>query len=174
MAIDERVVVDTNVLVVGNGKNPDADLECQLACIDALVAVRDDAALVLDEGGEILTEYAANCDARGRPGVGDEFFRWALDHRYTACTLVSLTPHDERVYVEFPDVAALRTFDRSDRKFVATALACVPVASILNAADSDWAAAASELSKLLKVDELCPILAAKPRRGRRRSRGGGR
>ena len=43
-----------------------------------------------------------------------------------------------RGFEEFPDSARLSSFDRSDRKFVAVALASGSSPKVLNAADTDW------------------------------------
>lgn len=76
---------------------------------------------------------------------------------------MDLTPHDDRVYEEFPDGEALKDFDRSDRKFVATALSCDPVGEIFNALDSDWRNDAKALANAgALVRELCPDCIAPP------------
>jgi len=149
-------VVDSNVLVVADGKSPQANDACIEKCIDVLIAVRDAASLHLD-GGEILDEYSHGRDHSGQPGVGDEFFRWAFNNQYTHCHRVPLTPDDDRGYKEFPETPDLAKFDPSDRKFVATALGCTPPAIIYNAVDSDWSHAAPALVAVgVPVTELCP------------------
>lgn len=150
-------VVDTNVLIAASGRSDQASTACIEACIDELIGVRRERQLALDAAGEILEEHSRHCHYRGQPGVGDEFFRWAQDNRYTECHLVELTPNADRVYEEFPNVADLRSFDRADRKFVATALTCNPTADVVNALDSDWRDVASALAAAgLSVRELCP------------------
>jgi hypothetical protein len=54
----------------------------------------------------------------------------------TVCRLVNIT--EDENFVEFPADERLTPFDRSDRKFVAAALGCNPVAEVLNATDTDW------------------------------------
>ena len=113
--------------------------------------------LALDDADEILAEYSRYCSHSGQPGVGDEFFRWAFDNQYTGCQRVPLTPHEDCGYEEFPEARELAKFDRSDRKFVATALGCTPTASIYNAVDSDWSHSALALAAVgVTVAELCP------------------
>ena len=51
-------VVDTNVLVVANGRDTHAEPPCRLAAAKALLAVKNDRSLVLDTGREILGETA--------------------------------------------------------------------------------------------------------------------
>ncbi len=150
-------VIDSNVLIVANGKSEQANDACVEKCIDVLLEVRGATSLALDESGEILVEYSRYCSHSGQPGVGDEFFRWAFNNQYTACYRVLLTPHEDRVYQEFPDTSGLEEFDRSDRKFVATALGCTPTATICNAVDSDYAQFKLALADAgVPVAELCP------------------
>lgn len=150
-------VIDSNVLKVADGDTPQANDACVEKCIDVLRETRDAAALALDDGGEILAEYSHERDFSGQPGVGNEFFRWAFDNQYTSCCRVPLTPHEDRVYHEFPDTPNLNRFDRSDRKFVATALGCSPPATIHNAVDSDYAQFKVALAAAaVDVTELCP------------------
>jgi len=150
-------VVDSNVLIAANGKSEQANDACVEKCIDVLLEVRTATSLALDDGDEILAEYARYCSHSGQPGVGDEFFRWAFDNQYTSCHRIHLTIDEDRVYQEFPDTPDLERFDRSDRKFVATALGCVPTATIYNAVDSDWSQSAPALAAAgVPVIELCP------------------
>jgi hypothetical protein len=116
-----------------------------------------DSSLALDDAGEIMAEYSRHSSYSGQPGAGDRFFRWAFQNQYQACRMVQLTAHEHRGYEEFPDIPELKRFDPSDRKFVATALACTPPATIHNAVDSDWSQFAEQLASAgVKVTELCP------------------
>jgi hypothetical protein len=117
-------VVDTNVLVVANGRDGDYSVRCQLAAIETLSALKARGRVGLDELGEIIDEYRRYCRGSGEPGVGDEFFRWVFEHQYTHCERVHLTPDEDRTYAEFPDDPDLTNFDRNDRKFVAVAMGC--------------------------------------------------
>ena len=56
------------------------------------------------------------------------------------CEQVEITPigGSDWDFEEFPLDSELGTFDRSDRKFVAVALASKNAPQILNAVDSDW------------------------------------
>lgn len=153
----QRAVIETNVLIVANGKSDQANDACMGKCIDLLLKVSDAASVALDRGGEIFDEYSRYCDYSGEPGAGDEFFVWVHENKWTSCHPVSITPHEDRGYEEFPDTPDLANFDRSDRKFVATALACTPPAIINNAVDSDWSQSASALAAAgVPVTELCP------------------
>ena len=156
MPEQQWAVVETNVLIVANGGSSQANRACMEKCIDLLLEVSETASAALDEGGKIFDEYSAYCNYSGEPGPGDEFFAWLHENKWTACRLVSITPHDDRGYEEFPDAEDLQTFDRSDRKFVATALGCDPTATIYNAVDSDWSHHAAPLAAAgVTVKELC-------------------
>lgn len=103
-----------------------------------------------------MAEYSRHSSYSGQPGAGDRFFRRAFQNQYQACRMVRLTVHEHRGYTEFPDTPDLKRFDPSDRKFVATALACTPPATIHNAVDSDWSQFAAPLASAgIKVTELC-------------------
>lgn len=146
-------VIDSNVLIVANRESDQATDTCVENCVDVLMEVQANASLAVDEAGEIVTEYSRYCSYSGQPGVGDRFFLWAHRNQHR----VRLTPHETRGYEEFPATEALATFDPSDRKFVATALACEPTATIYNAVDSDWSHHAAPLAAAgAQVTELCP------------------
>lgn len=159
-------IVDTNVLVVANGVNAQANAEpnraCVLTTIDALTDIKDRRTLLLDADGEILDEYRKHSNYSGQPGVGDQFFRWAHQNAPTLAS-VSLTPHSGRRYAEFPGDQALVSFDYDDRVFVAAAIAGPKPNRILNAVDSDYSLNAVALSNAgIAVEELCPGLLSTP------------
>lgn len=159
-------VVDTNVLVVANGGNAQANAEptgaCRLAAINALTDIKARHTLLLDADGEILDEYRKHCSYRGQPGVGDQFFRWAHQNAPTLAN-VGLTLHSGRRYIEFPGDPALVSFDYDDRVFVAVASAGPTPNRILNAVDSDYSLHLPALSNAgITVEELCPGLLTGP------------
>jgi len=135
-------VVDTNVAVVANGKSPQADPDCVIACIDELAVIRDRAIIVLDDAGLILSEYMKNLSISGQPGSGDFFMKWVWEVQADAsrCEQVHLTESDCHPcgFLEAPNDPELAGFDRSDRKFLAAAKACSRCVQVLNAVDSDW------------------------------------
>ena len=154
-------VVDTNVAIVANGRNTNADLKCQLSCAEKLrdVVCRRQV-VVVDDRDLIFDEYRGYLNFAGVPGVGDMFFRYLFNHGYdeTRVRRISITPcSDDRLgFKELPE----NDLDKSDRKFLAAAL--VAQATILNATDSDW----SEQEALTKslgvtVQQLCPQHASK-------------
>jgi len=160
-------VVDTNVLIVANGKNTHATGECQLACIRRLRVLREHGIVVLDEQDLIFDEYKnQHLKFSGQPGVGDAFFRHLHEKKHDAAKveLVTLTPigNGNAQFREFPANRRLARFDRSDRKFVAAAKASVNNPKILNATDSDWEEFQTALqANGVIVDQLCPEHAKK-------------
>ena len=156
-------VVDVNVAVVANGKSPQADVACRLACIRALREVRKNV-ICIDDKDHILREYRKKLKTKGQPGVGDEFMQWLYQNQCTEsiCRRVVITPDQEWEFKEFPHDSRLGRitdhprFDRSDRKYVAVALASRRNPTILNAVDSDWSEYQDALSAHVVVKELCP------------------
>ncbi len=154
------VVIDTNVLVVANERENSNDLSesCIEAAQKALMCIKSERVTLLDDLGLIWEEYSKYCTYKGEPGLGDAFFLWLFerqaDVRY--CRKVSLTENAEREFEQFPEDEDLKKFDRSDRKFVAVALAYEGSAWIYNAVDSDWWLFRNALEKRgLKVIFLC-------------------
>jgi hypothetical protein len=97
------VVIDTNVLVVANGKHGAALPACVAACIDALDLARQ-GQVAVDDAQLILSEYRKHCSFAGQPGVGDAFFKWLWNRQADArhCVPVRITPHATRGFAEFP------------------------------------------------------------------------
>lgn len=134
------VVVDTNVIVVANGKSEQASATCVLTCIERLQQIRDgDVKLVLDDDRRILNEYMRNLHTGGIE-FGDRFLRELLTNIDKLCDYVSITNVDglEYEFLEFPSDPALANFDPADRKFIAVALTHADNPPILQAVDSEW------------------------------------
>ena len=111
--------------------------------------------VAIDDGNLILDEYRNHLNFAGRPGVGDLFFKHVFDHQYQEGRVrrvpVTPTEDDRRGFEELPE----NTFDRSDRKFLAVAVAARVV--VLNAVDSDWGEQQALMDELgVVVKELCP------------------
>lgn len=154
------VVVDTNVLVVANGRHAPARERCVGACIDALDRARRDV-VVIDDGQLFLDEYRKHCSFSGQPGLGDAFFKWLWSRQADSrhCRRVQITPDAQRGFVEFPADKRLASFDREDRKFVAVALAAGDAPPVLNASDTDWWHARAALGEHgVTITFLCPEL----------------
>ena len=161
------VVVDTNVGVVANERHAGASPDCVIACVDALERiVRGNNRLALDDRWEILNEYLRYMASSGQPGPGDAFVKWALNNLANPerCERVPIDRIAEGQYLPFPDDPSLASFDPSDRKFVAVALASEARPPILNAVDSDWWHAREALARAgVEVKFLCPDHVSRPR-----------
>ena len=134
------IVVDTNVVVVANGKSQQASAGCVLTCTEKLQQIMTgELKLVLDDNWKILGEYMRNLYSGGAD-VGDRFLGWLLINKDRQCDFVSITPIDqsENDFREFPTDPALEDFDPADRKFIAVALAHSEKPPILQAVDSEW------------------------------------
>ncbi len=152
----ERVIIDTNVLIVANERSPQATDECVIAAVDFLEQVRNESVLLLDSENEIYDEYRRYCSHSGQPGMGDAFFLHL--HRSQAnpehVAIAEITPV-EHSYAEVP--ATLSGFDKSDHKFIAVAKTCEDETPIVNCVDSDWSESAALLAdEGVRVLELCP------------------
>jgi len=117
---------------------------CVVAWLEVLSGVRSNGVIVLDDAMRILREYMAHLSLAGEPGAGDAFMKWvwSIQADENQCERVRFSPPYENGgddFAEFPEDPALAAFDRSDRKFVATALASLKEPVILNAVDSDRA-----------------------------------
>lgn len=133
-------VVDTNVIVVANGRDVDqVTPQCVLKCVERLTEISRAERIALDTNGEILDEYFSKANRSGQPGVGDAFARWVFNNQWneTHCDLVPITRSDGS-YLEFPTDPQLGGFHRKDRKFVAVSVVHPERPPILYAADSDW------------------------------------
>jgi len=153
-----KVVVDTNVPIVANKAAPQASNMCVLNCIQRLKQIRDGQILVLDNGWYILREYMNNLRSEGQPGAGDAFLKWVLTNKDNpqCCHLVPITPLLSG-FEEFPPDPDLNSFDLSDRKFVAVAIAHPEHPPILNAVDSDWWNFREPLGRWgIQVEFICP------------------
>ena len=148
-------VVDTNVAIAANGRDTHADARCQLHCVEQLKLVVQQETVAVDDKGLIVGEYRRNLNFAGAPGVGDAFSRYIFDNQYRDDRVrrVAVTPSDDdrRGFEELPE----NTFDRSDRKFLAVAVAANAV--VLNATDNDWSEHEGLMQQLeVEVEQLCP------------------
>lgn len=159
-----KVVVDTNVTVVANGRSSHVSNSCQYACVSFLeniVSPVSRTKIGIDAGGLILAEYKDHLSYSGQPGVGDIFFKYLHDSMYNSARVervqISQSADDSRGFVELPT----NKLDKSDRKFLAVAVKAK--AKIVNAVDSDWHEQ-KHLTKSLKISvkQLCPAYGCKP------------
>lgn len=146
-------VFDENVLVVANGASAQADVDCQIRAIDALLAARDSASVLFSY--DFLKKYSHHCSHAGAPGVGDAFFVWLRDNA-GVLSQVSLDWEAESP-TAFPADPSLAGFDFDDRLWVAGVIAHPEPAYIVNCVDSDYAHHKQELEAHgVTVLELCP------------------
>lgn len=135
-------IVDTNVPLVANGQNTAAGAACRLASVEALQEVMRCRSVVVDDAWEILGEYDHKLNSHDRQLVGNEFYHWVLGNlfRIELVQQVKITKRSKAVgdYAEFPDTPDLASFDKSDRKFVAVALAHGESPEVLVSYDTDW------------------------------------
>lgn len=156
----DSFIIDTNVLVVANGKYPKADAKNILDCQRFLYNVREKH-ISVDSLELIFREYISHANLSGQPGMGDEFLKWFFYNQYNTavCEQVKITRNREREFLEFPADESLKDFDRSDRKFAAVAAASEFDAVICNASDSDWWHFRNAFEKVgIKIKFLCPEL----------------
>lgn len=157
------VVIETNVLATANLYATHASPECVANCIRELQAIRTAETVLIDDAQRIFDEYRRYASAKGQPGPGDAFFKWLWQNQANPerCRRISITPRvdapDE--FEEFPDDPELQRFDRSDRKWVAVAIASRLAPSVVNATDTDWWQHRDALSRHgVHVKFLCPDL----------------
>ena len=140
----KRVVIDTNVAKVANGREAQAAAGCVEACCAELHRVtKGKARLVLDAEGLIFDQYRKQLSLSGQPGAGDVFMLWVHTNQYNPqrCERVNVTRVDDqgwRRFQEFPDDPDLSGFHSKDQVFVAVSRASSAQPPILNAVDSDW------------------------------------
>jgi len=151
----EAVVVDTNVILVAEGRHADISSNCQAACVHRLMAVMREERVVLDDDYRILGEYQHKIDPNRPKGVGQAFLKWLL-RTPRRQVLVALHEHPERGFISFPEDDSLRNFDPADRKFIAVAAACTEQPFILQAADSKWLGWSPSLERHgIQVEFIC-------------------
>ena len=153
------IVVDSNVLLVAEGKHPEANEACRACCIRRLEEIRETCSVVLDEQHLLLNEYQHRLSPGADRGPGSAFVDWLLHHQADTRHVqwVSLQVLAENCYAEFPDEALSEVFDPSDRKFVAVANAHPEKPPILQATDCKWLDWWPQLAANgIQVEFVCP------------------
>ena len=133
-------VIDTNVLLVANGRHAGISAECQQQCIERLLQIQRRGVVVIDDAYRVLREYRLKTSPNQPKGPGDVFLKWVLQNqanlkRIHQVTLSEISPD---IFVEFPDPILQAQFDASDRKFAAIANAHTDKPPVLQAADCKW------------------------------------
>ena len=151
-----RAVVDTNVLVVANGRDTHVDVSCQLRCVDELARLSREEVVCVDDKMLIMSEYEKNTGHKGQAKPGTVFYKqiWRKMGDSNRVRLVPVEPRDAEGR-DFADPILPPSNLKKDAKFLAVAIKADAV--IVNAADSDWAEH-RELTGRLGVDvrQLCP------------------
>jgi hypothetical protein len=158
-------IIDTNVPIVANNRiSAQATMPCVLACIQQLRDIMTKQIVVIDDQWRILREYGHKLDPKKQPGLGHIFYKWLFNNQFNPrhCQRLHITPlessADGNDFAEFPNDPELANFDRSDRKFVAVALAHPDKPPIVNATDSDWQQYQTILATYgVKIEFLFPI-----------------
>ncbi|MCY2994956.1 MAG: hypothetical protein NTY19_44910 [Planctomycetota bacterium] len=156
----KAAIVDTNVLLVADGKQVDISREGCSCCILALQLLMKQGRIAVDEAGAILREYLKKTKPWNPQKVGELFLKWVLDNHYNEarCDRIPITPRvdDSEDYEEFPRDERLQRFERADRKFVAVALAHPQRPAIQEASDTDFYEFREVLAEHgVRVDFLC-------------------
>ena len=152
------IVIDTNVLLVADGKAPQMSEACQVECLTRLERVTATEQVVLDYGWLILNEYQEKLDPNGPKTPGNEFVLWLLQaHQRIDWVTITPTNAEQTTFNEFPPDSVLeRAFDPADRKFVAASNAHPDKPPILQSADSKWLGWEDQLKQHgIRVEVLC-------------------
>ena len=157
-----RSVVDTNVLVVANGRATQVDQTCQLSCVEELARLTREEVVCVDDRGLIMREYERRTSDRGQAGPGTVFFKqvWQKMGDKERVSLVQVEPADSEGR-DFTDPVLPPNNLKKDAKFLAVAFKAGAV--IVNASDSDWNEHLELTERLgVAVRQLCPEHATRP------------
>jgi hypothetical protein len=159
-----KVVIDTNVLLVANGQHQDISLDCEDQCIHLLTRLQKHGVTVIDDDFRILGEYQHKTSLNPPKGVGDVFLKFLLREQGNPKHVeqVTITEVSYDVFGEFPDDDLQPQFDAPDRKFAAVANAHHDKPPILQAADCKWLDWWPTLNQYgVQVQFVCPEDACK-------------
>lgn len=151
--------MDTNVLLVAEGRHEDVSEECVLACVARLQKIMRGEVVVVDDGYRVLGEYQNKLDPKRGKGVGAAFLKWLLQQQANSrhVVQVSITEHAKDCYREFPVAHIEAEFDPPDRRFPAVSNAHPSKPPILQAADCKWLRWWPDLRAAgIAVHFLCP------------------
>lgn len=154
-----EVVIDTNVLLIANGRHDDVSAVCVAHCIAELQRVQRDGKVVIDDAYHLLQEYLHKTSLHPPKGVGDVFLKWLLRNIGNAALVETVSIHETATdeFAEFPVAALQAAFDPSDRKFVAVAAAHPAKPPIWQGADCKWLHWWPQLADAgTRVEFLCP------------------
>ena len=156
------VVIDTNVLLVADGKADQMSATCRAECAQRLEAVKKGERVVLDRQWLILREYQNKLSPSGKPPTpGNLFLKWLMtvcrDDQHVSQVSITATNQEQTKFAEFPADEPLElAFDPADRKFVAAANVHPEKPPILESADSKWLGWEASLKRHgIQLEVLC-------------------
>lgn len=138
-----KIILDTNVPTkasISPQLCPENELQMQKRCmkyIGELVNSKD-TKLVFDADFEILKEYQNNVCKNSN--MGKIFFKWLYNYynQIQPEDIVKLKKDTSGQYADFPYDDNTKSFDESDKKFIALANAHSEKPPIVEAADGKW------------------------------------
>ena len=145
----KRCVIDTNVIVTANKailgldddfvkKYPELIIKC-IHFLEKIKKMDGKTYVVLDEDDEIFNEYKTHMNFSGQPGVGDSFFKWLHDIRWSFPETERIKLHKtENGYSEFPTDMEQIGVDPSDKKFFSVSNGHPSKPNIYEATDAKW------------------------------------
>jgi hypothetical protein len=156
------IVIDTNVLLVADGKAAQMSPACRAECAQRLEAVKAGECVVLDQGRLILREYQKKLDPSGKPPTpGNLFLKWLMtvwrNERHVSQVPITPINAEQTDFAEFSsDPALVTAFDPANRKFVAVANAHPEKRPIVESADSKWLGWEADLKRHgIQLEILC-------------------
>lgn len=155
-----KAVIDTNVLLVAEGKHNNVTDDCLENCVKALKLIKDKGVVVIDDEFRILCEYQNKLDNTSKKMPGSAFLKWLLQNKKNKrkVHVVSITELEQDIFNEFPDMTLQYRFDPPDRKFVAVAAAHPHMPPVWQAVDCKWLNWWEELLCYgVEVKFCCPI-----------------
>ena len=137
------IVIDTNVLLVADGKAGQMSEACRIECIERLQKIQSSERVVVDDSWLIVGEYHKKITPNNSSMPGSAFLKWLLQFQGNDkhVSRVKVTPRDPEctLFEEFPlDGVLEASFDPADRKFIAVANAHPEKPPVLESADSKW------------------------------------
>lgn len=154
-----EVVIDTNVLLVADGKHEEVSPQCVVACVERLQEATRQRVVVVDDRYRLISEYRNKLDTKRGKGAGVVFLKWLLQNQANRKHVhrVEVTERHPDSFDEFPSATLEPRFDPADRKFAAVANAHPAKPPIWQAADCkwlDWWQALADAG--IRVKFLCP------------------
>ena len=166
-------IIDTNVPLTAAGVNDAATDSCQLSCVQIIKrSLAGEIVVVIDEDGEVLSEYRSNMypDPNPSAGLASQFLIYLFNNQAISSRVhpVKLKKNADNRFVDYPDKKnswqtndiKCRHFDPDDKKWVALALRFKKEthgdAPIVNAADRCWQVFAAHLESVgIQLESLC-------------------